>query len=140
MWEDGYGINGMHSILDERCVVWSKGAHEQEAFFIDFDKHVQGKNSLCDNVIVFHIRLWCEVCIIGGMFDCNFRCASYVTPLQCVIKKTWRWQGNDENFRDFHNPCENLGMWRDQGFWNFKGMEWHYLVKVAIVVDEWLNN
>jgi hypothetical protein len=28
MWEDGYGNNGMHSILDERCVVWNEGAHE----------------------------------------------------------------------------------------------------------------
>jgi hypothetical protein len=28
MWEDGYGINGMHSILDERWVVWNKGAHK----------------------------------------------------------------------------------------------------------------
>lgn len=28
MWKDGYGINGMHSNLDERCVVWSKGTHE----------------------------------------------------------------------------------------------------------------
>jgi hypothetical protein len=26
--EDGCGINGMHSILDERCVVWNEGAHE----------------------------------------------------------------------------------------------------------------
>jgi hypothetical protein len=106
--------------------------------FIDFDKYVQGRNSLCDNGIFFHISLWCEVCIVGGMYDCNFHCASYVT-LQCVIKETWRWQGNDENLKYFHNPWEKLGMWVDQGFWNFKGMEWHYLVKVAIV-DEWLNN
>jgi hypothetical protein len=28
MWEDGYGINGMHSILDERYVVWNENAHE----------------------------------------------------------------------------------------------------------------
>ncbi len=60
--------------------------------------------------------------------------------MQCVIKETWRWQGNDENLRDFHNPCENLGTWGNQWFWSFKGMGWHYLVKVAIVVDEWLNN
>jgi hypothetical protein len=44
------------------------------------------------------------------MYDCNFRCASYVTPLQYVTKETWRWQGNDENLRDFHNPWEKLGM------------------------------
>jgi len=28
MWQDGYGINGMHSILDERRVMWNEGAHE----------------------------------------------------------------------------------------------------------------
>jgi hypothetical protein len=55
------------------------------------------------------------------MYDCNFCCASYVTPLQCVIKETWRWQENDENLRDFHSPCENWECEEIKGFEISKG-------------------
>jgi hypothetical protein len=125
-------------------VVWNEGAHEYVLMNKRFVYRLwqacsRDKFSMwqCD---FFHIRLYCEVCIVGGMYDCNFHCASYVTSLQCVIKETWRWQGNEENLTNFHNPWEKLGKWGNQRFWSFKGMEWHYLVKVAIAVDEWLNN